>query len=262
MTVDPNELARSDPELEVPPHLVGALAVLRRGLRESPDLRTGLGFTVVVSLGVTVASLVTPVLVQLIFDHGFTGGYRPAYVDTVCAVALVLVGLTYVAGRAAARRLVRASEQALMALRVKTFEHIHRLSIAEQSEEKRGVFVSRVTADVDTLSEFTEWGGIAWIISLAQVIGGLTLMLWYSWQLTIPVVILVGPLLIVVSSLQKRLTEAFDLVRTRVGEMLSEVSESVMGAAVVRAYGMEEHTDRRVKHAIQQRYDAQVVAHW
>ena len=51
----------------------------------------------VVSLGVTVASLVTPVLVQLIFDHGFTGGYRPAYVDTVCAVALVLVGLTYIA---------------------------------------------------------------------------------------------------------------------------------------------------------------------
>ena len=57
----------------------------------------------------------------------------------VCAVALVLVVLTYVAGRAAARRLVRASEQALMALRVKTFAHIHRVSIAEQSEEKRDV---------------------------------------------------------------------------------------------------------------------------
>ncbi len=262
MSVIDDDVARSDPEPEVPPHLVGAMAVLKRGLRESPDLRTGLGFTVVVSLGVTVASLVTPVLVQLIFDHGFTGGYRPRYVNTVCAVALVLVVLTYVAGRAAARRLVRASEQALMALRVKTFAHIHRVSIAEQSEEKRGIFVSRVTADVDTLAEFTEWGGIAWIISLAQVIGGLALMLWYSWQLTIPVVILVGPLLLVVSSMQKRLTQAFDLVRTRVGEMLSEVSESVMGAAVVRAYGMDEHTDRRVKHAIQQRYDAQVVAHW
>src|SRR6184192_1914342 len=120
------ELLSDDEDVKVPEHLKGAFAVLRRGLKESPELRTGLGFTVVVSLGVTVASLVTPVLVQLIFDHGFTGGYRPAYVDTVCAVALVLVGLTYIAGRAAARRLVRASEQALMALRVKTFEHIHR----------------------------------------------------------------------------------------------------------------------------------------
>ena len=112
------------------------------------------------------------------------------------------------------------------------------------------------------MSQFTEWGGIAWIISIAQVIGALGLMLWFSWQLTIPVVLLVGPLLLLVSLMQKRLTEAFDTVRTRVGEMLSEVSESVMGAAVVRAYGLEEQTDRRMKQAIQERYAAQIVAHW
>jgi putative ABC transport system ATP-binding protein len=251
-----------DEDLPVPPHLRGAWAVLKLGLRESPELRVGLAFTVVVSLGVTVAALVTPVLVQQIFDHGLTGGFKPKFVYSICTVAILLVVLTYVAGRAAARRLVRSSEEALMALRVKTFAHIHSLSIAEQSEEKRGVFVSRVTADVDTLSQFTEWGGIAWIISIAQVIGALGLMLWFSWQLTIPVVILVGPLLLLVSLMQKRLTEAFDNVRTRVGEMLSEVSESVMGAAVVRAYGLEEQTDRRMKKAIQDRYNAQIVAHW
>lgn len=251
-----------DQDLEIPPHLRSARAVLRRGLHESPELRTGLGFTVVVSLGVTIASLITPVLVQQIFDHGFTGGFRPRYTFAICGVALGLVVLTYVSGRVAARRLVRASEQALMALRVRTFEHIHRLSIAEQTEEKRGVFVARVTADVDTLSQFTEWGGIAWIISFAQVVGGLALMLVYSWQLTVVVVILIIPLLAVVASMQGRLTQAFDLVRTRVGQLLSEVSESVMGAAVVRAYGLEDRTDRRIKHAIDERYRAQIVAHW
>jgi ATP-binding cassette subfamily B protein len=251
-----------EPELEIPPHLRRARSVLRQGLRASPELRKGLGFTVIISLGVTVAELVTPILVKRIFDNGFTDGFQAAYVLTQCAWALVLVVLTYVAGRAAARRLVRASEQALMSLRVRTFEHIHRLSIAEQSEEKRGVFVARVTADVDTLAHFTEWGAIAWIISLALVIGGLGLMLAYSWQLTIPVVLLVIPLLVVVFSMQARLTQAFDMVRTRVGELLSEVSESVMGAAVVRAYGLEDRTDVRLKRAIDQRYRAQVVAHW
>ena len=155
----------ADQDLEVPVHLQSARAVLRRGLHESPELRKGLGVTVVISLGVTVATLLTPVLVQQIFDHGFDGGFRPAYVYTLCGASLALVILTYIATRAAARRLVTASEQALMALRVRTFGHIHQLSIAEQSEEKRGVFVARVTADVDTLSEFTEWGGIDWIIS-------------------------------------------------------------------------------------------------
>jgi ATP-binding cassette, subfamily B, bacterial len=213
----------AEPELEIPPHLQRARSVLRRGLRESPELRKGLGLTVVISLGVTVSTLITPVLVKKIIDNGFTGGFRARYVFVVCGWAAGLIAFTYVAGRAAARRLVRASEHALMMLRVRTFEHIHRLSIAEQSEEKRGVFVARVTADVDTLSRFTEWGAIAWIVSFALVIGGLTLMLAYSWQLTIPVVLLVIPLLAFVFSMQGRLTQAFDLVRTRVGELLSEV---------------------------------------
>ncbi len=252
---------RAEDELEAPPHLRSAWAVLRRGVASSPELRRGLGFTVIVSLGVTVASLVTPILVQQVFDHGFEGGFHPAFVSAVCAAAVALVVLAYVAAREAGRRLVRASEQALLDLRVRTFEYIHRLSIAEQSEEKRGVFVARVTADVDALQQFTEWAGIAWLISLAQVVGALVLMLLYSWQLALAVVVMVGPLLLVVWSMQAKLTTAFNVARTRVGEMLSEVSESLMGAAVVRAYGLEERTDRKVKRAIQERYRAEVVTH-
>jgi len=251
----------NDDVIPVSPQLQGAWAVLRRGLHESPELRKGLWFTVVVSLGVTVSSLVTPVLIQLVFDNGFDPEFRPEYVLRVCAVALGLVVLTFVAARAAARRLVRAAEEALMHLRVRTFAHIHGISIAEQSEEKRGVFVARVTADTDALQLFMEWGAIAWIISLTQLVGALALMLVYAWQLTIAIVLMIGPLLLVVWAMQSRLTAAFNAARTRVGEMLSEVSESVMGAAVVRAYGLEDRTDRKVKQAIQARYQAEVVAH-
>ena len=260
--VDEPLVAPPEEDLPIPVHLQKAWSVLVRGLRESPALRTGLGFTVIVSLAAAAANLVAPFLIQQIFDHGFRGGFRPGFVFGICGASFVLVAGTYVAGRAAARRLVRASEEALMTLRVRGFEHIHHLSIASQSQERRGVFVARVTADVDTLSQFTEWGGIAWIVSFAQILGALAFMLFYSWQLTIPVVLLVGPLLYVVSKLQAKLSAAFDLVRARVGQMLSEVSESVMGAAVVRAYGLEERIDTRVKRSIRDRYNAQVQAHF
>lgn len=248
-------------ELPIPDHLRGAMGVLVRGLRRSPELRVGLGFTVVVSLAAAIAGLVPPILIQQVFDHGFTGGFRPRFVYGLCGAAFALVAASYVAGRAAARRLARASEAALTGLRVQAFEHIHRLSTATQTRERRGVFVARVTADVDTLSEFTEWGGIAWIVSVVQIVGALVVMLVYSWQLTIPVVVLVLPLVLVVARLQGRLSQAYDLVRGRVGQMLSEVSESVMGAAVVRAYGLEERVDSRVKRSIRERYEAQRIAH-
>ncbi|HUL85303.1 MAG TPA: ABC transporter ATP-binding protein [Actinomycetota bacterium] len=256
------ELSRDDEDAKVPPELKGAFAVLRRGIRESPELRAGLGFTLIVSLGVTVASLVTPVLVQQIFDEGFTPAFDPRFVYSRCAAAFVLVVLAFLAARAAGRRLVKASENALKHLRIKTFRHIHALSIAEQSEEKRGVFVARVTADVDALQQFMEWGGIAWIISTAQAVGAMALMLYYSWQLALAVLLLLIPVLIVVWSMQAKLSAAFNAARTRVGEMLSEVSESVMGAAVVRAYGLDEQTHGKVEHAIDERYKAEVLAHF
>ncbi len=216
----------------------------------------------IISLGVVVAHLTTPILIQLVFDNGFDGGFRPVYVGTVCAAAFGLVALTFVTSRVAGKRLVRAAEGAMMGLRIRTFAHIHSLSIAEQSDEKRGVFVARVTADVDAMQQFMEWGGIAWIWAAVQVVGSLVLMLFYSWQLTLAIIGLVIPLILIVWSLQARLSAAFDSARTRVGEMLSEVSESVMGAAVVRAYGLDEQTFGRVRGAIDRRYQAEVVAHW
>ncbi len=253
--------APRDEDLPIPEHLRSAWSVLIGGLRLSPELRKGLGFTVAVSLGAVVGNLVVPILVQQIFDHGFRGGFRPAFVFGLCGAAFALVLVAFLAGRAAARRLVRASEEALMELRVRGFEHIHRLSIATQSRERRGVFVARVTADVDTLSKFTEEGGIEWIWAVVQITLTLVIMLWYSWQLTIPVVLLVVPLLLVMGKLQAKMSEAYDLVRGRVGEMLSEVSESVMGADVVRAYGLEAQVDARVKRSIRDRYRAHVLAH-
>ena len=144
----------------------GAWAVLRRGISESPELRRGLGFTVIVSLGVTVTSLVTPVLIQKVFDNGFDGRVPPD-VRVLDLRRRDPAGGAGVRGRAGGRTASRhRGRGALMELRVRTFAHIHDLSIAEQSEEKRGVFVARVTADVDALQQFMEWGGIAWIISI------------------------------------------------------------------------------------------------
>ena len=248
-------------DLPVPEHLLRARAVLVRGLRESPELRTGLALTAVISLGATLSGLMGPILIQQIFDHGFSDGFRASFVYSICTIALALLAVSYFAGRSAGRRLVRTSERALTELRTRTFAHIHDLSLAEQSRERRGVFVARVTADIDTLSKFTEWGMVAWIVAVAQIAGSLALMLVYSWQLTVPVVLLVVPLIAIMLRMQKTLSAAFDLVRTTVGQMLSEVSESVMGAGVVRAYGLDESTDVRVKHSIDRRYRAQVAAH-
>ena len=136
-------------------------------------------------------------------------------------------------------RLFAASEAGLATLRVTAFRHVHDLSVQTQNSERRGGLVSRVTSDVDALSLFLQWAGVFLIVATGQLVLASIVMVVYSWQLALVVWVAFLPLGFVIRALQKRLAAAYLRVRERVGVMLGAVAESVVGAEVVRAYGIE-----------------------
>ena len=240
----------------------GAVDVLRRGLAVTPELRQGLVLTAVLAIATAVGKLAIPVLIQQILGRGVLGdaGYRPGFVAAACTLAVGLsIGL-YALSRATFLRLVRAAEASLKGLRVRAFDHIHRLSLAEHVEQRRGALVSRVTSDVETMAQFTEWGAVAWIVDSVLIVGTVLVMLVYSWQLTLVAVLVFIPLLPTLRYLQRRQLAAYDAVRDAVGSTLSEVSELVTGAPVVQAYGLQPRTRGRLDVAIDRQYRAQMGA--
>ena len=134
-------------------------------------------------------------------------------------------------------------------LRVRAFAHIHSLSVADHNEAKRGVLTSRVTSDIETIARFAQWGAVAWIVNSVVIVG--TLLGDGGLQLAARArsrIVVLCPLLPLMRVLQRRQFRAYDVQRTRVGETLSAVSESVMGAGVVRAYGIAERSRRHLGH--------------
>ena len=242
--------------------LDGAVAVLRRGLAATPELRAGVAFTIGMAMSSGAGRLAVPVLIQQILDRGVLGdaGFRPGFVYPACAVAVVAVAALFVLARATYLRLIRTAEDALYALRVRTFDHIHRLATADHTESRRGELVARVTSDVETLAQFTQWGAIAWIVNGSVIVGTLLVMLVYSWQLTLVVLACFVPLVPVMKGLQRRQLRAYDEVRTTVGSTMAEVSEAVTGSAVVRAYGLEDRTRHRLRRAMDDQYRAHLRA--
>jgi putative ABC transport system ATP-binding protein len=115
-----------------------------------------------------------------------------------------------------------------------------------------------VTADVDILGQFMEWGAVSWFTSPTVMFAAALGMFIYSWQLALIALLVVSPLFLVLRWLQRGMLAAYDRVRSRVGDMLTAFSESLMGAAVVRSYGTEEQTNATVKDAIQRRYRAEI----
>ena len=236
----------------------GALEVLRRGLAVTPELRQGIVLTLVMAVATAAGKLAVPVLIQQILDGGLRGdeGFRAGFVFTACAVTALVVAGLYLIGRGTYLRLVRASESSLMALRVRTFDHVHRLSIAEHTEQRRGALVARVTSDIETLAQFTEWGAVAWIVDSVLIVSTFGVMAAYDWRLALVAAVAYVPLAVLLPQLQRRQLAAQDRVRTAVGDSLSEVSETVTGAALVQAYGLEERSRRRLRAAIDRQFTA------
>lgn len=222
----------------------GAIATIRRGLALTPELLRGLWITLLLAVVATGGKVVVPIAVQAILDRGIIAPETPdvAFVAGAAALAALVLLTTAACNVLMNRRLFRLAETSLATLRKRAFRHIHDLSLLTQGTEQRGALVSRVTSDVDTVSQFMSFGGIMLVVMSFQLVLATAVMAFYSWPLALVVWLCYLPILVIMGSLQKRIRARYQVVRTKVGEMLGTVSESLVGSATVRAYGTEERT--------------------
>ena len=238
-----------------------AVETIGRGVRAAPALRTGFALTLGLAMVGAGGRVVVPILVQQSIDRGFTNsGVKVGVVTMMAAVAVVLVLLATWAQRTAVLRLGTRSEEALYSLRVRLFEHIHRLSIADHSEERKGALVARVTSDVETLAQFFQWGGLAWLLDGTLMLLVAAVMLAYDWVLAVVAFAVAAPLGVVLRKMQRHLVKAYDLSRVRNANVMTQISEAVSGAETIRAYESGPFFVRRVKRASKERSDAFIRA--
>jgi ABC-type multidrug transport system fused ATPase/permease subunit len=236
----------------VPERDESILRTLRRGLGLSPELRAGLAGTLALAVVSTAGRVAVPVAVQQGIDRGLRAGGGPdlAVVGVVVALTLATLVVTTASGYAMMVRLFTVTETALAGVRVRAFRHVHDLSMLHQQAERRGSLVSRVTSDVDTITQFLQFGGVILLISLGQLSVAAVVMAVYSWQLTLVVLAAFLPAVILIRVFQRRLAAAYGAVRRRVGEMLAVIGEAIVGAEVIRAYGVAGRTAARLDNAI------------
>jgi putative ABC transport system ATP-binding protein len=244
-----------------------AITTIRRGLREVPVLRNGLWFTFLLAAVGSGGRVVVPILIQQAIDRGIVGADGQDAVDValvarLAAIGLVAVLVSGVAFRQASVRLGVRSERALYDMRDRLIGHIHGLSLADHSEERRGGLVARVTSDIETLTQFFQWGGMAWMRNTALMLIVSLVMLAYDPVLAVVAFVVALPLAVVLRAVQKRLVLAHGQARERNGEMLGAIAEVVSGATTIRAYEAGDHLGGVVRTATARKARQQIRAAW
>lgn len=231
--------------------------VIRRAARLAKPQRklalAALGFVAIS----TSTTLIGPLLLRYGIDSGIRADDRGA-LNLAIGIYIAVAIIAFLGGRQQFVFVNRAGEGFLRALRLRLFGHIQKQSLAFFDRNQAGVLVSRMTADIESMSELVQWGLLQFVSAAILLTFALVVLLIMSWQLTL-LALLVLPFIVVASiRFQRDSNRAYLSVRERVGENLSALQENITGVRVIQAYAREPEQTRRFRVINRELYDAHV----
>ncbi|KQX14127.1 ABC transporter [Streptomyces sp. Root431] len=186
------------------------------------------------------AQIAVPVLVR----HGVDGGVAHqagGVLLAASAAAALVVGLNWLVGVAQVRTTGRTGERLLYTLRIKTYAQLQRLGLDYYEGELGGRIMTRMTTDVDALSNFLQTGLITAVVSLLTVLGVLAALLVIDAGLAL-VLLAALPLLIGATAVFRHYSvPAYLEARERISTVNACLQENVGMLRVTQAFRREGH---------------------
>jgi ATP-binding cassette, subfamily B, bacterial len=133
----------------------------------------------------------------------------------------------------------RASERMLFALRVKLFAHLQRLGIDYFEREMAGRVMTRMTTDVDSLSQFLQTGLVTALVNAITLVGVAIALVFMDWQLALATALVLPPLIAATVWFQRNSSRAYDNARLHIANVNANLQEGLSGVRVSQAYVRE-----------------------
>ena len=151
-------------------------------------------------------------------------------------------------------------ERYLADLRVRAFRHLIDLDVDFFSRSKAGVLVSRLTSDIEALTQFVKEGAINVVTSVLTVIGVTIAMFLIDTSMALAVLALM-PILLAVSVVFRIYADrAYEQVREHIGRVLGAIQEGISGVRVVQAYTQEQRQKLEFGRVNERYFDANIAA--
>jgi subfamily B ATP-binding cassette protein MsbA len=125
-------------------------------------------------------------------------------------------------------------------LRLRIYEHLHRLSLRYYDHAKVGTLVSTITSDVATIQDFASSSTLSIVVDLLTILFMVALMFWLEWDFTLIAVAFAPMLLLFIFHFKKIVKDATRAVRVRQSELLSIVQRGLGSIRVTKAFGRQE----------------------
>ncbi len=190
----------------------------------------------------TVCELVFPMLVRYITDMGINN------IAGLTAGIILKIGLFYLVLRAidSAANFYMADTGHIMGARIETdmrrdlFAHLNTLSHSYFAEHKVGQIMARITSDLFDITEFAHHCPEELFIAGLKIIVSFIILCGVNIPLTIIIFASLPLIFCFVKFFNTRMRKAFKRQRNQIGEINSQVEDSLLGIRVVKSFANED----------------------
>ena len=125
-------------------------------------------------------------------------------------------------------------------LRIRIYEHLHRLSLRFYDTAKTGALMSTITSDVATVQSFASSSTLGIVVDLMTIVFMLGLMFWLDWDFTLIAIGVTPFLLLFVMRFKRAVKEVTRIVRIKQSEVVAVVQEGLGSVRAVKAFGRQD----------------------
>lgn len=147
-------------------------------------------------------------------------------------------------------------------LRQRVQAKINRLPLSALNGAARGDILSRVTNDVDNVSQSLQQVVNQLFHSIFLLLGTLTMMFMLSWQLTIVALLIVPAGLVIIFIIMKRAQPYFQRQWKATGNVQSTVEEAFSGHEIVLTFNLRDQFRRKFADHNKELFDSAFGANW
>lgn len=171
------------------------------------------------------------------------------------AVAAIYVGAALL-GLAQGLVLNGVTQRTVFGLRERVEAKLHRLPLSYFDTHQRGDLLSRVTNDIDNISQTLQQTLSQLFISVLSVLGIVVMMFVISPVLAVIAIISIPLTVVVVGQVAKRSQKLFVAQWKHTGELNAQIEEGYTGHALVKVFGRQRETHQEFTRKNNELYEA------
>ncbi|WP_237037337.1 ABC transporter ATP-binding protein [Mediannikoviicoccus vaginalis] len=130
-------------------------------------------------------------------------------------------------------------------MRKDLFDHLHKLSDSYFNDAKIGQIMARITNDLFDVTEFAHHCPEEYFIAAIKMIISFIILVRINVPLTIIIFALIPIMIVATTTFRKKMRKAFKAQRNHIGEINSQVEDSLLGVRVVKSFTNEEEETRK-----------------